>query len=83
MTKQAEVVGLAESEIVGMKHWDDAKRRWHGVICQVRRDDEGKEFIQVYDVGAAATQVEIEDWIKNSIATEPWNLRADAEIVES
>lgn len=81
MTEQAEVVGVAESEIIGMKHWDDAKRCWHGVVCQVRRDDAGKEFIQVYDVGAAETQIEIDDWIRNSLATEPWNKNADAEIV--
>lgn len=67
-----EITGTAASEIVGMKNWDDKKRRWCGVICQVRLDDAGKEFVQVYDVMSAETQVEIDDSIKQSIATRPW-----------
>jgi len=66
------IKGHAESEIFGMKNWNDAKQRWDGVICQVRRDDAGKEFIQIYDVGTAETQVEIDDWIKETLILRPW-----------
>ena len=62
----------AISEIVGMKNWDDAKQRWIGVICQIMADENGKEFVQVYDVASAETQTEIDDLIKKSIATKPW-----------
>jgi hypothetical protein len=68
-----EPTGIADSPIVAMKNWDDEKQKWLGVICQVRRDENGKEFIQIYDVKSADTQVEIDDWARNSIATEPWN----------
>lgn len=66
-----EVKGTAVSEIVGMKNWSDEKQEWHGVICQVR-NDAGKDFIQIYDVGRGKTQVEIDDWIRDSLATRPW-----------
>lgn len=66
------IEGTAESEILGMKNWNDKKQRWDAVICQVRKDDDGKEFVQIYDVGHAETQVEVEDWIRNCLATKPW-----------
>lgn len=69
----SEIKGTARSEVVGMKNWSDEKQRWHGVICQVRVDGDGEEFVQVYDVGSAETQVEIEDWLRDSIATRPWD----------
>ena len=67
-----EIKGTAETDIVGMKNWNDEKQRWDGVICQVRRDDNGKEFIQIYDVGTAETQVGINDWIKETLIMRPW-----------
>jgi hypothetical protein len=66
------IEGEAITEIVGMKHWNDEKQCWDGVVCQARRKD-GKEFVLVYDVGSAETQVEIDDFLRHSIATEPWN----------
>jgi hypothetical protein len=62
----------AVSKIVGMKNWDDEKQCWVAVICQIMLDDKGKEFIQVYDVERARTQIEIDDWIRYAIATKPW-----------
>lgn len=59
------------SDFVGVKNWDDAKRRWIGVICRIEIEA-GKEVVKVYDVGDAGTQVEIDDWIADSIATKPW-----------
>jgi hypothetical protein len=60
------------SEIVGMKNWDDQKRCWIGVICQIMRGDDGKKFVHVYDCERAETQVEIDDLIRKSIETRPW-----------
>jgi len=67
-----EVTGTAESDILGMKNWSDEKQCWMGVICQIRKDESGNEFIQIYDVKSAELQVQIDDWIKESIATKPW-----------
>ena len=62
---------MPASDIIGMKNWDDEKQCWIGVICQVMVVD-GKESVHVYDVERAETQVEIDDWIKEAIATKPW-----------
>ncbi len=36
--------------IVGMKNWNKKKKRWDGVVCQIVKDDAGKEGILVLDV---------------------------------
>lgn len=35
-------------------------------------DDDGKQLIEIADVGSAETQAEIDDWIEESIRTRPW-----------
>lgn len=59
--------------IVGMKDWNDEEQCWIGTVCQAFRYPDGTEGIVVYDVGRAETQVEIDDWARNSIATRPWD----------
>lgn len=65
------------SDYIGMKNWSDEKQCWVGVVCRIELDDKGEERITVYDVGTAETQVQIGDWIKNSIATRPWEIDGD------
>ena len=67
-----------KSPLVGMKNWSDEKQSWHGVVCRVMEDASGKEFVAVFDIGSAATQVEIDDWIKESIRDKPWEKRGEA-----
>lgn len=64
--------GEALTGVICMKNWDDEKQCWVGIVCQAFRALDGKEGIVVYDVGTADTQVEIDDWGVNSIATRPW-----------
>jgi hypothetical protein len=60
------------TEIVAMKAWNDEKQCWIGTVCQAFRYLDGTEGIVVYDVGRAETQVEIDDWARESLATKPW-----------
>jgi hypothetical protein len=48
---------------VGMKDWNDEQQRWIGTI--VEADEEACQ-ITVLDVGSAAAQVEIDDWIQRA-----------------
>jgi hypothetical protein len=58
--------------VVAMKDWNDEKQYWIATVCQAFRYADGTEGIVVYDVGHAETQVEIDDWTRNSLATKPW-----------
>lgn len=57
--------------IVAMKDWNDQKQCWIGTVCQAFRYAVGTEGILVYDVGSAETQVEIDDWAKDSMTRKP------------
>lgn len=59
--------------IVAMKDWNDEKQRWIGTICQAFRYPDGTEGIVVYDVESAETQVEIDDWARESMRDKPWD----------
>jgi len=54
---------------VGMKDWNDEQQCWIGTI--VEADEEACE-ITVLDVGSAATQVEIDDWIRRALKERRW-----------
>ncbi len=57
--------------LVCIKNWDDERQRWVGVVCQVLVVN-GEQGIVVHDINTAETQVEIDDWGKETIATRPW-----------
>jgi hypothetical protein len=59
-------------EIVGVKNWSDERQCWVVAICQVTREADGSEKVYLLDIECADTQVEIDDWIRQSIATRPW-----------
>lgn len=65
------------TEIIGVKNWNDEKQCWIGVICQVMKDSAGKEIIVVMDIETAGTQVEIDDAIRRSLETRPWEKEGD------
>lgn len=54
---------------VGMKDWNDEQQRWIGTIVEA---DEEACKITVLDVGSAATQVEIDDWIQRALREKKW-----------
>jgi hypothetical protein len=56
---------------VGMKNWDNERQRWIGTI--VEANEETCE-ITVLDVDSAATQVEIDDWIKRALKEKRWKV---------
>lgn len=58
--------------IVGMKNWNKKKKRWDGVVCQIVKDDAGKEGILVLDVMSAEHEIDLSEKIAESIATKPW-----------
>lgn len=60
------------SDIVGIKNWNQRKKRWDGVVCQVVKDHAGKESILVLDVMTAKTEDELSEALQKSIATKPW-----------
>lgn len=68
--------------IVCMKKWLDDKQRWMGVVCQAVKNPNGEEGIIVYDVNTAETQVEIDDWADDSIATKPWERGVEQPLVQ-
>lgn len=60
------------SPIVGMKQWNEEKKRWIGVVCQIVVDGDGKEGIMILDVMAAEHEVDLDEKIDKSIETKPW-----------
>ena len=52
-----------------MKDWNDEQQRWIGTIVEA---DEEACKITVLDVGSAATQVEIDDWIQRALREKRW-----------
>lgn len=70
--KRDKPVAKVLTGVVAMKDWNEQKQCWIGTVCQAFLYLDGTEGIVVYDVGHAETQVEIDDWGRNSIATKPW-----------
>lgn len=66
-------------DIVAMKDWQDARQQWVVVICQVFENPDGRQGIVIYDVGSAETQVEADDWARETIAAKPWERAHDGE----
>lgn len=59
---------------IGTKVWCDATQRWLGAVVEV---DQNNHAVMVLDIGTAETQIEIDDWITESIRTKPWLIAED------
>jgi hypothetical protein len=62
----------APPKIVGVKNWDAERQCWIGAVCQVAREDDGSENVCLLDFECADSEIAIDDWITQSIATRPW-----------
>lgn len=63
------------SPIVGMINWNKKKKRWDGVVCQIVKDEAGKESILVLDVMTSDDETDLEAQLAKSIETKPWQIQ--------
>lgn len=60
------------THVVGMKNWNEKKRRWDGVICQAVKYDDDSEGIVIFDVMCQRTEKRLDEEIEVSLTAKPW-----------